>query len=92
MLRIETGLVEVRATGDSLRRLSGIVKESTSAARQISSAVMQQGVGVHQVFLALGELQKMMEVSLRSLESTRLTASGVSEVSRSAAGVEHYWV
>ncbi|NMO13965.1 methyl-accepting chemotaxis protein [Pyxidicoccus fallax] len=93
MQRIETGLVEVRATGDSLRELSAIVKENSAAARQISSAVTQQSAGVHQVFLALGELQKMMEASLRGLESTRLTANGVSEVSRSAASVvEQYQV
>ncbi|MCY1019009.1 methyl-accepting chemotaxis protein [Pyxidicoccus sp. MSG2] len=93
MLRIETGLAEVRVTGDSLRQLSGIVKESTVAARQISAVVSQQGAGVHQTFLALGELQKMMDESMARLESTRRAASVVSEVSRAAARVvEQYQV
>ncbi|XXF79931.1 methyl-accepting chemotaxis protein [Myxococcaceae bacterium GXIMD 01537] len=85
--RIETGLVEVRATGDSLRQLSAIVKENLSAARQIGSAVTQQGAGVHQIFLAVDDLQKVMELSLQRLQSTERASGLVAEVSRTAAGV-----
>jgi methyl-accepting chemotaxis protein len=85
--RIENGLVEVRATGDSLRQLSAIVKENSAAARQITSAVTQQGAGVHQIFLAMGELQQMMEASLARLETTRHVSGTVSEVSRTASQV-----
>ncbi|HEY6005423.1 MAG TPA: methyl-accepting chemotaxis protein [Anaeromyxobacter sp.] len=90
--RIENGLVQVKSSGDSLRELSGIVKENFSAARQIAAAVTQQNAGIVQIFAAVNDLSKMMDDSMARLASTNAAAHAVGEVSRRAAGIVKEYV
>ncbi|NVJ25747.1 MULTISPECIES: methyl-accepting chemotaxis protein [Myxococcus] len=72
----ETGLTQVRASGDSLRELTGIIQDNASAAQQIAAAVTQQNAGVAQIFTAVTDLSRMMEESMQGLQSSqRITAS-----------------
>ncbi|NTX09011.1 MULTISPECIES: methyl-accepting chemotaxis protein [Myxococcus] len=72
----ETGLDQVRASGDSLRELTGIIQDNASAAQQIAAAVTQQNAGVAQIFIAVTDLSRMMEESMQGLQSAqRITAS-----------------
>ncbi len=86
--RIEGGLVQVKASGDHIKELSGIVKSSTAAVRQIAAAVSQQNAGVSQIFTAVTDQNGMMEDTVRQIQATRAAvgvASGVSaELSRLA--------
>ncbi|GAC1344998.1 MAG: hypothetical protein NVSMB23_20580 [Myxococcales bacterium] len=69
--RMETGLTEVNASGDSLRELSGIARENVSAVRQIAAAVSQQNAGIAQIFTAVTDQMAMMDQVQRGLERTQ---------------------
>ncbi|MCP3061645.1 methyl-accepting chemotaxis protein [Myxococcus sp. K38C18041901] len=72
----ETGLTQVRASGNSLRELTGIIQDNASAAQQIAAAVTQQNAGVAQIFIAVTDLSRMMEESMQGLQAAqRITAS-----------------
>jgi methyl-accepting chemotaxis protein len=85
--KIEGGLEQVRASGQSLSQLSSIVRENSSSARQIAAAVSQQDAGIAQIFAAMGDLSKMMDATMTSIEATSGAASRLESVSNSAAEV-----
>jgi methyl-accepting chemotaxis protein len=68
---IAVGLDQMKASGDSLRELSRISQENSSAARQIAAAVTQQNAGFSQIFVAIGDLSQIMDSTLKRLESTQ---------------------
>jgi methyl-accepting chemotaxis protein len=89
--KIEGGLEQVRASGSSLSQLSGIVRENSSSARQIAAAVSQQNAGIAQIFAAMGDLSKMMNDTMASIEATSGAASRLESVSSGAAdAVKNY--
>ena len=47
------GLQQVRVSGENLKQLSNIVKDNSSAVRQIAAAVSQQNAGITQIFSAV---------------------------------------
>ncbi len=73
--KIEGGLLQVKASGDNLRELSNIVKDNSSAVRQIAAAVSQQNAGITQIFSAVTDQTKMMDETMRRLETTTQAAS-----------------
>jgi len=85
--KIEGGLEQVRASGASLSQLSGIVRDNSSSARQIAAAVSQQNAGIAQIFSAMGDLSKMMNETMASIEATSGAASRLESVSSGAADV-----
>lgn len=68
--RVNASVEQVRAFGDSMRRLSSITQENTSAVRQISAAVNQQNVGVNQIFQAINDLSTIMNEAMARLNET----------------------
>jgi methyl-accepting chemotaxis protein len=78
---IGTGLDQMRASGDSLRELSRISQENSTAARQIAAAVTQQNAGFSQIFTAIGDLSQIMDSTLKRLESTQEATATLSIVS-----------
>jgi methyl-accepting chemotaxis protein len=74
--KIEGGLGQVKQSGENLRQLSNIVKDNSSAVRQIAAAVSQQNAGITQIFSAVTDQTKMMDETMRRLETTT-TAAGV---------------
>jgi methyl-accepting chemotaxis protein len=85
--RMETGLAQVKASGENLRELSNIVRENASAVRQISAAVSQQNAGVTQVFAAVSDLNRMMEESVARLESTHQATAELQAVTDRVVGI-----
>jgi methyl-accepting chemotaxis protein len=68
--RIDSGLAEVRTSGDTLAELSRIVKDNSAAVRQISAAVGQQNAGISQIFGAVSDQSKMMDDTVTRLAAT----------------------
>jgi methyl-accepting chemotaxis protein len=68
--QVEGGLEMVKASGESLRELSGIIQENAAAARMIASAVAQQDTGISQVFTAITQLAKGMDEAMQRMETT----------------------
>lgn len=83
--RIEGGLLEVRASGDNLRDLAGMVKQTSDAVRQIAAAVRQQDEGLGQIFSAVSDQSSMMSETVKRLDSTARTAAALRERSSSLA-------
>jgi len=70
MQKMEAGLVQARASGNSLRELSEIMRTNFAAVRQIGSVVTQQDAGVTQMFGAVGDLSKMMDGIVERIDTT----------------------
>jgi methyl-accepting chemotaxis protein len=85
--RMQSGLEQVRATGESLRELSALISDNASAVRQIAGAVSQQDLGIAQIFGAVSELSKMMEDTERELGATKNAAVMLDDVSRKLTDV-----
>ncbi len=83
--RIESGIEEVRASGQNLAELSAIVRENSTSARQIAAAVSQQNAGIAQIFAAMGDLQGMMTQTMESVEATSAAARQLGAVASIAA-------
>jgi methyl-accepting chemotaxis protein len=79
--KIEGGLLQVKQSGENLRELSNIVKDNSSAVRQIAAAVSQQNAGITQIFSAVTDQTRMMDETMRRLESTTQAASTLKELS-----------
>ncbi len=79
--RVEKGLSEVKASGDNLRALSDIVKDSSAAAYQIAEVVRQQDAGIRQIFTAVSELSETTGETVKRLDATGAAAGAVEEVS-----------
>ncbi|ATB46598.1 methyl-accepting chemotaxis protein [Corallococcus macrosporus] len=80
--RTEVGLTQVRASGESLRELAGIIQDNASAAQQIATAVSQQNAGVAQIFTAVTDLSRMMEETLQGMKGTQQTTQALREVAQ----------
>jgi methyl-accepting chemotaxis protein len=80
--RMQVGLEQVRATGESLREISAIIHDNARAVRQIALAVSQQDQGVVLIFEAMNELSTMMEDTEQQLDTTKSAAVALEGVSR----------
>ena len=85
--KIEGGLMQVKQSGENLRELSNIVKDNSSAVRQIAAAVSQQNAGITQIFSAVTDQTKMMDETMRRLESTTQAASVLKDLSQRVSEV-----
>src|SRR3954462_11971254 len=79
--KIEGGLLQVKQSGENLRELSNIVKDNSSAVRQIAAAVSQQNAGITQIFSAVTDQTRMMDETMRRLETTTQAASTLKALS-----------
>ena len=85
--KIEGGLLQVKQSGENLRELSNIVKDNSSAVRQIAAAVSQQNAGITQIFSAVTDQTRMMDETMRRLESTTQAASTLKDLSQRVSEV-----
>jgi methyl-accepting chemotaxis protein len=68
--RMEAGLAQIRHSGDTLRALSAIVRDSSASVRQIAQTVNQQTTGIEQIFTAVIELNSLMDGTLERITAT----------------------
>jgi methyl-accepting chemotaxis protein len=81
----------VRTSGDTLRQLSSIVRDSVVSARQISNTVNQQATGIEQIFTAVNELNTVMGDTVKRIATTSESAVSLKLLSeRVAAMVRDY--
>jgi methyl-accepting chemotaxis protein len=85
--RMESGMAQVRASGDTLRDLSQMVKHSSGAVRDIATSVAQQNHGIEQIFSAVRDLNSIMEDATRRLDSNDRAVSDLKEVSDRVSGI-----
>jgi methyl-accepting chemotaxis protein len=80
-------LDQIRASGDSLREIGGIVRETSDAALHIASAVQQQSTGIAQIAMAMRDLDKGMEETIGRIRSLEASAQHVAETATRISGV-----
>jgi methyl-accepting chemotaxis protein len=85
--RMESGMAQVRASGETLRDLSQMVKHSSGAVRDIATSVAQQNHGIEQIFSAVRDLNSIMEDATRRLDSNDRAVSDLKEVSDRVSGI-----
>ncbi|MFP2927264.1 methyl-accepting chemotaxis protein [Pyxidicoccus sp. 3LG] len=68
--RMEQGISEALASGQSLRDITQVVRESSQAARSIVAAVTQQNAGVDQMSMVVSQLAEKMQEGLRAAQGT----------------------
>ncbi|RKH42817.1 methyl-accepting chemotaxis protein [Corallococcus sicarius] len=85
--RMGRGIETIRASGDRLRMLSGLVQGNADAVRRISASVSQQSAGVSQISNAVTELTTMMEMSVARMASTEAAVDILQVVSDQVHGV-----
>jgi len=91
--QVEGGLLRVKSSGDSLRRLTEFVNDSSSAARQIAATVNQQNTGFTQIFSAIEDLSHGMHQAMDRLESTQEAARLLQRISEQVSEMsKHYRV
>jgi methyl-accepting chemotaxis protein len=84
---MEGGVAQVRASGESLQALGGIVRDNLGAARQIAAAVGQQNAGLEQVFSGLEALAGTMDATLARIDATSDAARSLQALSERLAQV-----
>ncbi len=85
--RIESGIHEVRGSGDNLRQLSDIVQESSQSARQIAAAVSQQDAGITEIFRAVSDQAGLMELAVNRVEGIRKAVGTVKEAANAVSSL-----
>ena len=76
---MEGSVAQIRASGESLREIGGIVGETSEAAAQIAGAVQQQSQGVAQIAAAMRDLDSGMRETMTRIEKLRESASRLTE-------------
>ena len=85
--KMEGGLLQVKASGENLKALVGVINENSDSVKQIANAVNQQNIGIGQIFTAvkdqngmMGDTVKRLETTLQSVKVLQEVFKGVSEV------------
>ncbi len=85
--RMESGLVQVKNSGENLRALVNVIKENSDSVKQIANAVNQQNIGISQVFIAVKDQNGMMEETVKRLETTTEAVKVLQEVAKSVSDI-----
>jgi methyl-accepting chemotaxis protein len=80
-------LDQIRASGESLRQIGAIVRETSDAALHIASAVQQQSTGIGQIAVAMRDLDKGMEETIGRIRTLELSAQAVGETAMRISGI-----
>ncbi|MCP3141146.1 methyl-accepting chemotaxis protein [Pyxidicoccus xibeiensis] len=76
--RMEAGIAEALASGQSLRDITEVVRESSMAARSIVAAVTMQNAGVNQMSTVVSQLTEKMKEILRATQGTQAAVQRLS--------------
>jgi methyl-accepting chemotaxis protein len=80
-------LGQIRASGDSLREIGTIVRETSDAALQIASAFQQQSTGIGQIATAMRDLNQGMEETIGRIRALELSSQHVAETATRISGI-----
>lgn len=72
---VEGSAAQIRASGESLREIGGIVRETSDAALQIAAAVQQQSSGIAQIAQAMQDLDKGMDEAVARIQVLERSAT-----------------
>ncbi|MGE3548044.1 MAG: methyl-accepting chemotaxis protein, partial [Kofleriaceae bacterium] len=79
-VRMEFNISQVRSSGERLRELSSLVRDTSQSVRVIAGAVSQQDAGIAQIFTAISEQSKLMEETMKRSEAAKLAVQTARDV------------
>jgi methyl-accepting chemotaxis protein len=79
--QVDLGLAQIRASGETVRRLSEVVREDLSSVREIALSVGEQSAGVARIFEAVSELAAGTSQTLEGLQRSERETERVAQVS-----------
>jgi methyl-accepting chemotaxis protein len=80
-------LGQIRASGESLREIGGIVQETSDAVQQIARVVQEQFAGIGQISTAMRDLDRGMEETVGRIRSLEESAQQVAETAMRISGI-----
>jgi methyl-accepting chemotaxis protein len=86
-VRMEEGLTQIRASGENLQEMAGVMQESSQAARQIAASVNQQDAGIGQIATAVGALGGAMEETVAGIRALEASATELGATSARIAEI-----
>jgi methyl-accepting chemotaxis protein len=69
--RMEYNISQVRSSGERLRELSALVRDTSQSVRVIAGAVSQQDAGIAQIFTAISEQSRLMDETMKRSEAAK---------------------
>jgi methyl-accepting chemotaxis protein len=84
---MNASLSQIRTSGESLREIGSIVRETSDAALQIATAVQQQSAGIGQIAIAMRDLDKGMEQTVERIRALEHSAQQVAETAIRISGI-----
>jgi methyl-accepting chemotaxis protein len=85
--KAEAGLSEAQSSGETLRELSAMVKQSADGVRQIANTITQQNAGVGQIFSAVRDLTTLTDDTRKRVGSTEQAIAEIREVAARVSGI-----
>lgn len=79
---VADAIERLRGSGEQMRTLSGILRETNAFVRQISAAVTQQNAGISQIFTAVEQLSDQMREAMQRAEEAEAATLVVEGVAR----------
>jgi methyl-accepting chemotaxis protein len=78
--RVESGVGQVYRIGSNIKSLHEVIVESSTAARQISSATNQQVTGIEQIAIAMRQINQGTNNTVAGAKQQRVTAQNLSQL------------
>ncbi len=80
--RAESGAEVAAGTGETIRNLAAIIRESSEAAKQIATVAQQQDRGFDEVLKAMNEIYRAVEEGVAATQRVAQEAKALSELAR----------
>ncbi|MDD2774855.1 MAG: methyl-accepting chemotaxis protein [Gallionella sp.] len=77
---VDAGMLSVQRSGDVMRQLNEVVRETAVASQQISAVVKQQFIGLEQVTNAMKDINKVTTQFVSSTQQSKESSAGISKV------------
>jgi methyl-accepting chemotaxis protein len=77
---VDAGMLSVQRSGDVMRQLSAVVRETTIASQQITAVVKQQFLGLEQVTNAMKDINKVTTQFVSSTQQSKASSAGIRKV------------
>lgn len=77
---VDIGVISVQRSGEAMRQLGEVIRETALASQQIAAAVRQESIGIDQVTLAMNEISKVTSQFVTSSQQSKIASADLSKV------------
>jgi methyl-accepting chemotaxis protein len=77
---VDIGVISVQRSGEAMRQLGEVIRETALASQQIVAAVRQESIGIDQVTLAMNEISKVTSQFVTSSQQSKMASADLSKV------------